>query len=86
MYSELYTACIVAFFYILRISELEFPKWGDIPIEPHDGENYLSIRTKQSKTDIVKGGVLRSLIGIDSMLCHVKTFRQWGQMAFNAGG
>ena len=39
MYFELYTACVLGFFYLLRISELEALKWGDISVDIRDGRN-----------------------------------------------
>ena len=86
MHYELYTAFILGFFYLLRISEIETLMLGDISADRHDDKNYLSIKIKQSKTDLFKDGVLRSLIEVDSVLCPVKTFLTWKRLAFNEGG
>ena len=59
MHFELYTACILGFFYLLRISEIEAMRWGDVSVEHQDGKNYLSIKINQSETDVSKDGILR---------------------------
>ena len=82
---ELYTARILGFFFLFRISEMEALKWEDISVETQDGKKYVSIRIKQSKTDISKDGILRSLIEVDSVLCPVATFTAWKRMAFREG-
>ena len=83
MYTELFTACILGFFYLLRISELENLKWGDMSVGIKDGKRYLSIKIKQSKTDVFRDGVVRSLVEVDSVLCPVKTFLEWKEMSYD---
>ena len=85
MHCELYTACILGFFFLFRISEMEALKWEDISVETQDDKKYLSIRIKQSKTDVFKDGILRPLIEVDSVLCHVATFITWKRIAFSDG-
>ena len=46
----------------------------------------MSIRTKQSKTDVFKDGVLRSLAVVDTVLCPVQTSQTWKRLASNKGG
>ena len=79
MHLELYAACILGFFYILCISELEYLKWEDASVDTNAGKRYLSIRTKQSKTDVSRDGILRSLIEIDAAVCHVGAFIDRGK-------
>ena len=69
MYFELFTACVLGFFFRLRISELEAPKWEDIAVDAQGGGG-LSYRLgfANQKTDVSKDGISRSLIEIDSVL------------------
>ena len=62
---------------------MEALKWEDISVETQDGKKYLPIRTKQSKADIFKDGILRSLIEVDSVLCPLATFMAWKRIAFS---
>ena len=86
MYFELFTARILGFFCLLRISEIEAHRWDDISVDMKNGESYLSIRIRKSKTDIFKDGILRPLIDIDSVLRPSKTFQEWKRMEFMSGG
>ena len=54
IYFELFTARIVGLSFLLRISEIEALKWGDISLDTQDGENYLPIRIRQSKRTYLK--------------------------------
>lgn len=56
---EIFAACIMGFPYLLRISEIVSRKWRGISVDTREGRNYLSVRIKQSETDIPKDGLLR---------------------------
>ena len=84
MYMELFAACVLGFFYLLRISELGNLKWEDISIDTKEGKRFLTIKIKQSKTDVFRDGIIRSLVEVDSVLCPVKTFMEWKEMAYDS--
>ena len=85
LYLELYTACIRGVFYLLRISDLEALTWEDIAADTQDGQLFLSIRINRSKTDVCRGGVLRSLIEIDSAICPLGAVLLWDGMSYQSG-
>ena len=61
MHFELFTACVLGFFYTLRISEIEALKREDISADSHGGGgggSYIPIRIKQSQIDIFKDGIM----------------------------
>ena len=72
---ELYTAYVLCFFYLLRIYELEGSKWVTFRWARRAGGRFSSIRIKQSKTDVFRDGVL----------CPVKHFLLWKEMAYRSG-
>ena len=80
MHFELFAACVVRSFCLLRISEIEALARCDISVDTQGGRIYLPIQTRKSETDIFKGGILRSLVEIDSPLRPVATFQEWTQM------
>ena len=82
---ELFADCILGFFFLLRISEIEALKWEDISTDTQDGATYWSIRIRHSETDVLEDGILRPLIEIDSMLRPVKTFQECKRMALRTG-
>ena len=45
------------------------------------GKRYTDVRAKQSKADVFKDGVVRSLVEADSCLCQLKTFLMWKEMS-----
>ena len=85
MYLELFAACILGFFFLLRVSELGALFWEDISIETKDGERFLNLGIKQSKTDVLRDGIVRSLIEVDSCIRPLKTFLLWKEMSCDSG-
>ena len=74
LYDAMYTACILGFFYLLQISELEALTWEDITADTHDVHRFFPIRIKRSNTDIFRDGVVRYLVEIDTVRFPVNAF------------
>ena len=68
-------------FFLLRISELEALTWEDIAVETKDNQRFSTLRIRQSKTDVSRDGITRSLVEVDSCLCPVKAFLAWEEMS-----
>ena len=85
LYIELYNACILIFSCCCV-----FRSWanaaGRLPRRSSRRGVFPPIRTKQSKPDIFRDGILRSMAGIDSSIFPVKPFVGWKTMSFNTGG
>lgn len=71
---EFYASCVLGFFYLLRISDIEALTCGDLLVDTQNGQMSLSILIKQSKTYIFRHWVARSVVGIDAALFPAETF------------
>ena len=67
------------------MSELGAFCWEDVIVETKDGERFPNLGIKQSKTDALRDGIVRSLVEVDSCLRPVKTFPLWKEMSCDSG-
>ena len=74
---QLWTAMVLGFCFLLRGAEIANLRWCDVTILTEEGQKYLLLCIRRSKTDVEGKGTFRSLFGNKSVICPLSTWESF---------